>query len=362
MPLNARVFVAVTHDKKNKGVWDVRRSGSTIKEVALKAGVSPMTVSRVLNNQDVVRETTKRRVFDAIRELNYRPSIMARSLANGRSLCVGLLYTNPSHGYLSELLLGTLSACRERQHLLVVEKPDEELLRKDPQYVEQTFLRSSIQALVVAPPLSEDADFMAKIAAAEIRYISLGPVHWGNGLSICIDEVAASCDMTNHLLELGHRDIGLIRGPAGHAASALRFEGYKRAIEKAGIPVNERLIADGNFDYHSGREAARKLLSGKKKPTAIFATNDDMACGAIGYAYEQGLRIPRDLSVVGFDDSPSAAANWPPLTTIRQPVREMAEIAVRLLDADFMTIAPDQRQRVVPHTLIKRESARTLLV
>jgi len=335
----------------------VRRNGSTIKEVAEKAGVSRVTVSRVLNNQDVVRETTRRRVHDAIKELNYRPSIMARSLANGRSLCVGLFYSNPSHGYLSELLLGTLSACREHQHLLVVDKPDEELMRSDPEYIEMNVLQSSIQALVVAPPLSEDEVFMAKIQQADIQHVSLGPKHWANGFSVSIDEVAAAEEMTNYLIDLGHRRIGFIEGPSEHAASLYRREGYRRALKTHGIELNETLIATGKFDYPSGRSAARKILEQNEQPTAIFACNDDMACGAIGLAHELGLKVPDDISIVGFDDSPNAAASWPPLTTVRQPVRRMAEIAVNLLDVDEQGLLPEDRHQTVEHTLIIRDSA-----
>lgn len=335
---------------------------STIKDVAALARVSQMTVSRVLNNRTSVKESTRLRVQEAMRELNYRPNIMARNLAGRAGLFIGLVYRNPSYGYLSEFLLGALGACRQLGHYLIVEEPllDQEVV--DLEEIEKRFLDTSIQALIVVPPLSDDPHFIDTLERTGISFVRVSPtLDEYKGLGVGMDDASAACEMTEYLLDLGHEDVAIIKGPPDHIASRLRFSGYQRAYEKRGKTLDDSAVLSGDFTYLSGMEATRVLLARETPPTAIFACNDDMAAGAIAAAHQAGLNIPEDISIVGFDDTENAASMWPPLTTIRQPIRDMARSAILLLENAFEDWdSPDQAEsdkRILDYELIVRGSA-----
>ena len=309
-----------------------KKQTATIKEVAERAQVSQMTVSRVLNDQSSVKDTTRKRVQEAMRALNYRPNIMARNLAGRAGLFIGLIYRNPSYGYLSEFLLGALDTCRRLGHYLIVEEPLVDDNMVDLEQIEKRFLDMSIQALIVVPPLSDNPKLIDTLERTGISFVCISPKLDGyTGPSVRMKDRAAAHDMTQYLLDLGHSRIGLIKGPPDHRASKLRLAGYSDALTKAGINIDEALIETGDFTYVSGMQSATKMLAQPTPPTAIFATNDDMASGAIAAAHQAGLRVPHDVSVVGFDDTANASAMWPALTTIRQPIREMASSAIQLL-------------------------------
>lgn len=334
----------------------------TINDVADLASVSPMTVSRVLNNKGVVKDSTRRRVQEAMRALNYRPNLMARSLAGRSGLFIGLIYRNPSYGYLSEFLLGALSTCRRLGHNLVVEEPFLDRKMVDLELIERRFLDTSIQALIVVPPLSDDPQLIDVLERTKIAYICVSPrLNSYAGASVGMNDIDAAREMTEYLLGLGHRRIGFIKGPADHRASELRLTGYKQAFEAKGVPIDTSVIGEGDFTYVSGMLAAKKLLCAQKPPTAIFASNDDMAIGAITAVHQSGLLVPHDVSVVGFDDTAAASSTWPPLTTIRQPIREMANAAIEILEgivgeADSVVSRQPKKLRL-PHKLVVRESA-----
>ncbi|MEL7110342.1 MAG: LacI family DNA-binding transcriptional regulator [Pseudomonadota bacterium] len=309
-----------------------KKPTATIKEVAERANVSQMTVSRVLNDQSSVKETTRKRVQEAMRALNYRPNIMARNLAGRAGLFIGLIYRNPSYGYLSEFLLGALDACRELGHYLIVEEPLVDDNMVDLEQIEKRFLDMSIQALIVVPPLSDDPKLIDTLIRTGISFVCVSPKpNTYNGPSVRMDDRAAARDMTQYLLDQGHESIGLIKGPPDHRSSDLRLAGYRDALTSAGKKVDLNHVKSGDFTYVSGMRSASDLMSIENPPTAIFATNDDMAAGAIAAAHQAGMRVPQDLSIVGFDDTANASAMWPALTTVRQPIREMARSAIQLL-------------------------------
>lgn len=333
----------------------------TIKDVAEFASVSPMTVSRVLNDQGMVKEATRKRVLEAMRALNYRPNLMARSLAGRSGLFIGLIYRNPSYGYLSEFLLGALSSCRRLGHNLVVEEPFLDRNLVNLELIERRFLDTSIQALIVVPPLSDDPQLIDVLERTKIAYVCVSPrLGTFAGASVGMDDIAAAREMTSYLLDLGHDRIGLIKGPVDHRASKLRLTGYTQALAERGIPVDPSILGEGNFTYVSGMHAAKTILQADNPPTAIFASNDDMAAGAIATAHQSGLRVPEDVSVVGFDDTATASAVWPPLTTIRQPIRKMADSAIETLErlvAEANSPSKVRPQKLcLPHKLIVRES------
>lgn len=332
-----------------------RRVSVTIREVAQHAGVSQMTVSRVLNQPELVRKETCERVEVAIKALNYRPNILARGLAGGKSLFIGLIYENPSFNYLGELLLGALNTCREEGHHLVVENFLGDALDGGQETLRDRLRDAGVDGLIVCPPLGEDPRVGAALREAGIPFVQISPGDAGpSDAFVMIDDVAAADRMTQYLIDRGHRDIGLILGAPTHKSSAARERGYRAAMARNGITVSGDLIAAGAFTYRSGMKATQALLAASQRPTAIFASNDDMAAGAIAAAHQAGLHVPADLSIVGFDDTPMASAVWPGLTTIRQPIAEMARAAVQLLAPPRGT--PRKTGIVLDVTLVERDS------
>lgn len=334
-----------------------RRGQATLREVADRAGVSQMTVSRVLNTPDLVRHETRARVHEAMDALSYRPNLMARSLAGGSSLFLGLVCDNPSNSYLAELLIGALGACRGAGHHLVIEEvTDAEA--GDPQGVARRLRQGGLDGVVLAAPRSDDPELAEALRRLGVPFVLISPGHAAAGsLSVAIDDEVGARAVTRHLIEAGHRRIGFIQGPSGQTASAARRRGYEAALAEAGVAADGSLVAGGDFTYESGVKAAETLMDLASRPTAMFASNDDMAAGAIAAAGRRGLRVPDDLSVAGFDDTQVARTIFPALTTIHQPIREMAVEAVAMLaEACAAAVPPAPRRHLADVRLVARES------
>lgn len=334
--------------------------GVTVQDVARAAGVSAMTVSRVMNGGTNVRENTRKAVLAAVEQLNYRPNAAARSLAAGGTAQIGLLYANPSAGYLSQFLIGALEAARRAGCHLVLESCADDGASAQEEAVRQ-LIDAEVRGVVLPPPLSESAAVRAALAEAGIPWaaIAMGSQEAGT-LNVRIDDFEAARAMTRHLIELGHREIGFIKGHYNQVASAERQRGFVAALEEAGIDPASARVEQGLFTYRSGLDAAERILEGPGAPTAIFASNDDMAAAAVGVAHRRGLHVPGDLSIVGFDDTAIATSIWPALTTIRQPISAMAEAAITMLlrrvrERPGETEATEEE--VLPHELVLRESA-----
>lgn len=304
---------------------------ATLRDVAAAADVSQMTVSRVLNAPEQVRPETRERVQAAIKALNYRPNLMARGLAGGRALVIGLAYDNPSGSFLADFLLSTLGAIRAAGHSLVVEQVTEADLNEPAVFAER--LRGvGVRHLLMIPPLSENAPVIEALRSEDIAVALIATgVGSAAAIRIGIDDHAAAAAMTAYLIGQGHRRIGFIGGAANQSSSAARLAGYHAALADAGIDADPDLVMDGTFTYRSGMVASEALLAVRDRPSAIFASNDEMAAGAIAAVYRAGLSVPGDVSVAGFDDTAVAARVWPPLTTVAQPLAEMAARAVAAL-------------------------------
>jgi LacI family transcriptional regulator len=353
--------VSTPSTKAAKNSKSVRRRGDavTIHEVAKRAGVSPMTVSRVINSNSNVRDEKRELVLRAVRELNYTPNVAARSLAAAQGTRIALIYTNPSSSYLSELLVGALDGAERTAAQLVIESWDH--VKQSAERVAARKLAQAVAGVILPPPLCESKAVCAELVAADIPVIAIAAGRFRPEISsVRIDDFRAARDMTEHLISFGHTRIGFIKGHPNQTASALRYEGFVAAMTNAGLTVDPLLVHQGFFTYRSGLEAAEKLLDRKKAPTAVFASNDDMAAAVVSVAHRKGLDVPRDISVVGFDDTASATTVWPELTTVRQPIAAMAATAIELLqrgvrgrkDGDSRVVL----DHVVPHTLIKRDS------
>lgn len=342
---------------------NARRSGSvvTIHDVALHAGVSPMTVSRVINSETNVREETRARVAASIKALRYSPNMAARSLASADTLHIGILYTNPSAAYLGEFLPGSLEQSGLSGSRLVIEQCGG--AGGECEAV-QRLIMGGIDGIVLPPPLCDSQASLKMLEEAGLPAVLVASGRPAKShCAVSIDDFEAARTMTRHLLALGHRRIGFIRGHPNQTASAQRFHGYVQGMTETGLSVGADQVAQGYFTYRSGLEAAETLLDAFR-PTAIFASNDDMAVAAMSVAHRKGLDVPGDLSVAGFDDTPLATTVWPELTTVRQPIAEMAREAVRLLIEQVRARRAGRTQPVKHLTLdfklMKRQSAAAL--
>lgn len=303
----------------------------TIDDVAERAGVSAKTVSRVLNNEPNVRPAKREIVLQATRELGYKPNPAARSLAGARSFLIAHLHDNAVPEYVAAANDGIYAACRALGYFLLPERV--EPTAEDRIDRLETFLATARpDAVVLTPPLCDDPATIEVLKRAGLRYASVSARTGTTESSVFRhDERQAARDMVNHLISLGHQSIAMIAGPSGHKAASARVDGYHDAMKAAGITTSDVWMKLGDYTMRSGLEAAQQLLDKPDRPTAIFAANDDMAVGALTAALATGLRIPEDISIAGYDDTRLASAVWPPLTTIRQPVREMAKRAAESL-------------------------------
>lgn len=336
-----------------------QRNAPTISDVAARAGVSPMTVSRVINGESNVRAETRTRVEAAIKALDYSPSSAARTLAGGEEIRIGLLHSNPSFNYLSQLLVGSLDQASRLNVQLIVEKCDDEA--EEASAVDH-LIRARLDGIILTPPLSESLPVLEAIHQRNIPVVAVATGRapdWA--LSVSINDHAAAYEMTKHLAALGHTRIGFIKGNPRQTASEERLDGYREALKDAGLPDAPELIAPGLFTYRSGLDAAEQLLELENPPSAIFASNDDMAAATVAIAHRRGLDVPSDLTVCGFDDTALATTIWPELTTIRQPVFEMSRTAVDLLVREVRARNASPKTLNHPHvmvdyTLIRRQS------
>jgi LacI family transcriptional regulator len=326
-----------------------RRQGApTLADVAARARYAPMTVSRVINGARNVSPQARAAVLAAIAELRYSPNLAARSLAGAQQVRVGMLYSNPSAAFLSELLVGALTQARESHAQLVVQGCDAE--QQAVALVEE-FLASGIDGLILPPPLCDSKLIHKVVLKQRAIAVALASANPPPGLiSVRIDDHAAAAAMTRYMLALGHRRIGFICGDPNLTASACRLEGYRSAQKAARIAVDKSLIRSGSFTYRSGLLAAEQLLTLARPPTAIFAGNDDMGAAAVAVAHRRGLQVPKHLTVCGFDDTFFSRSIWPQLTTVHQPIAAMASEAVAAVVK--MVMARRERVEINPESSV----------
>ncbi len=314
----------------------------TIDDVARTAGTSTKTVSRVLNNEPNVREAMRQRVLSAVAALNYRPLNSARSLATHRSFMIGLLYDNRSPSYIMEVQAGVLEACEARHYSMMV-RP---LVSTAPDFVEQVediVSRHQPDGLILTPPITDHVQLLERLRKSGLPFASIAPRRPEDCIGVMLREREAAAAMVEHLVSLGHRRIAHILGDPDHGAGIWRLAGYRDGLKRAGLKEDRTYMIQGRFSFDSGVTAMRQLLALPKRPTAVFAADDDMAVGAIWAAAEAGVSVPGEISICGFDDTLIAAQVWPPLTTIHQPVREMGrrateELLLRVLDKGDATM------------------------
>jgi len=321
--------------------------------------VSKKTVSRVINRSPLLNDDTRKKVEDVIGQLGYVPNPQARALALRRNFLVGLVHDNPNAQTVMNVQQGMLEAIHDSEFEMVVRPVD----RGSATMLEDLRLfleRQRLFGVLLMPPISEN-DAVAKLCTdLGCRYVRMGsaeldtPEHM-----VASNDREAVREATQYLIAQGHRRIGLVAGPHGFRSARERRLGFEEAMRDAGISLPRSMIAEGNYRFESGLIAAERLLDVVPRPTAIFSSNDEMAAGVIHAACQRGLIVPRDLSVIGFDDTPIAAHMWPPLTTVRWPIASMARSAALKL---ITGIADNDDESSVPEpsmflsTLIRRGS------
>ena len=331
---------------------------NSIADVAMRAKVSVKTVSRVLNREPYVREETIQKVNQAIKELKYTPNASARSLRSMRSYNIGLIYSNPSPYYITEIQAGTTQQCKDSNYDILIHPCN----YQSPDIIEEIsslITNKKVDGLILTPPLSDMSNLVSHLSEMNAAFVCISSGHHiPDSASIYCDERDAAREITEYLVSLGHRDIAFIMSHPDHGGSQERYQGFRDALAKKHIDFNPARIKQGYFSVESGRECADELLLSKSPPSAIFASNDDMAVGAIIAAQQLGLNVPDDLSVVGFDDSPIAEHIWPRLTTMRQPIRSLAMSAVVNLVEQLSVSKSKHKFQQLKCELSIRESAR----
>ncbi len=327
----------------------------TIIDVAREAGVSIKTVSRVLNREAGVHEQTREQVLAVVERLRYRPKLSARSLAGARSFLIGLLYYDPSAAFIGAAQKGAVVRCRDAGYHLVVESIEDGAPDVGMQ-VEQMVSALRPDGMILTPPLCDNPRILKVLAERGTPVVLISPAEHDSALmTVRMDDVRAAEEVTQLLIGLGHERIAFVRGASDQVASGLRHAGFERAMKEHGLAVDPALVCQGDFSFDGGVRCARQLLGLRRRPTAVFASNDEMALGVLAEAPRQGLAVPEDLSIAGFDDSASASRVFPSLTTVRQPLEEMARLAVDLLIIPGEQAA-SEAERVLEHRLVVRDS------
>jgi LacI family transcriptional regulator len=315
----------------------INMRSATIKDVAKRAKVSLKTVSRVINHEPSVLESTRKRVEQAVAELNYQPDQSARSLRSAKSYSLGMVYDNPNAYYVISMQNGVLSVCRETGFGLQIHPCDS----NSPRLAEELrdlVQRSRLAGLVLAPPMSERLDLIQYLDAHKIKFvriISAAEDPRDGYPCVFVDDRDAAYAVTEHLIQLGHQRIGFLWGGKAHRSSPERFKGYEEALKHYGIAVEKALIVEGDYSFDDGFRGARKLFGLKHPPTAIFGSNDEIAAGVLAAAKSANMNVPYDLSIAGFEDSPFSRQCWPALTTAKQATEDIARRATERLIAEL---------------------------
>jgi LacI family transcriptional regulator len=309
----------------------------------------------VINDSPFVKPDTRQKIARIIDELGYEPDPQARGLAFRRSFLVGFIYDNPNPQYVVHAQQGLLDRLKGTGFELVV-RP---CVRSSPSFITEmrAFVeRQKLSGVVLFPPVSEDERLIALLRDLGCPYVRVAAVALDKPAAMLVThDGEGAAEAARYIASLGHRQIGHICGPASFRSSEIRRQGFADGLAACGITLDRAYVKEGGYTFESGLAQAEALLSLEPRPTAIFTGNDEMALGVYHAARDAGLQVPRDLSVVGFDDSPIASRVWPPLTSVRLPIRDMGRHAADLLlNQDDAPAAP--APRVTP-TLVIRGSA-----
>jgi LacI family transcriptional regulator len=309
----------------------VRRT--TIREVARRAGVSHQTVSRVINNSPEVSESTRALVQQAIAELDYHPNAQAVGLSRNRSDIVGVVAQSVTSSYFAQIVDGIAEALQCHGRFMLLTRTDSTTQQESINLLQRS---RRIDGMIIILPLEASLEQARQLAKSRLPLVLVDLQYDLDAHYISVNNFHGAYSATEYLIKLGHRRIGLIGGREELPVAQTRLDGYQAALRYYGLPFDPTLIVPGDFMMPSGEASVARFLALEQPPTAVFATNDPMALGAIGALRQHRLNVPEDISVVGFDDTPEARNGLPPLTTIRQPLWDMGKCAAdyvcRLID------------------------------
>lgn len=333
----------------------------TINDVAKLASVSIKTVSRVMNSESSVRDSTRDKVRAAIKQLNYQPNQAARSLASTKSYTIAFIYDNPNAYYIIDMQNGILAECRKQGYELLIHPCDSKCdnIIADLIHMVQ---HSRVAGLVLTPPFSEMPEIITALSHLNVNMIRIiSGEQQPDDLSPCImvNDKNAAFNVTQHLIDLGHHNIGFLNGGLEHLSSHQRLAGYKQALIDNRLEVKESFIIQGDYSFEAGVNGANQLLKQSVKPTAIFACNDEIAAGALFAARLQNFKVPGELSIIGFENSPFSRQTWPKLTTADQPNQIIAQHATSLLIAATRKRSlPIVSNSFIPELIIRGSTAK----
>ncbi|WP_394728834.1 LacI family DNA-binding transcriptional regulator [Altererythrobacter sp. GH1-8] len=333
----------------------------TINDVAALAGVSKKTVSRFINKSPLMSPETRDKVSAAIERLGYVPNPQARALALRRNFMIAMLHDNPNAQTVLNFQKGVLSAIKDTELALAV-RPVDRTSSDLLQDIESFLSKQRPLGVLILPPVSERDDIVELCKRLDVEYIRIGstaldtPEH-----CVASNDREIVRQLVTALLDKGHRDIGFVRGPDGFRSPVEREAGFRDAFAAAGIAPPEHLISKGSYRFESGLRAGHELLGRADRPSAIFASNDEMASGVLHAAHELGVCVPDQLELVGFDDTATASHVWPPLTTVHWPIEEMGRLAAMKLVPGFLgdvLTRGELSQVVVPSHIVERATAK----
>jgi LacI family transcriptional regulator len=328
----------------------------TILHIAEEAGVSYQTVSRVINNRPDVAAETRERVQHVIATLGYQPNAIARSLASKRTRTLGLITADLSEYFYAQMIVGAQAEARNQGYRFMLGSVERNP-HNEPEFVRMMAERHVDGLLLARIGTATENDYINQLLQDSVPLVTTSYHLQDAPLTVVdVDNVAGANMATRHLLELGHRHIAMITGPMDIQSAHDRVTGYTQALAEAGFGTEQSLIAHGDWQHRSGYLAMQDLLARGRRFTAVFAHNDSMAIGALHALRQARLRVPQDISIVGYDDRPEAAYADPPLTTIRQPTHEVGVIATRLLIQAIEQPAMAPQQILLGVELIQRDS------
>lgn len=330
----------------------------TVKDVAKRAGVSPSTVSRVIADHPRISEATKQRVRAAMRELQYYPNAIARSLVRQRSQTIGVALSRSAEAALSnpffpEVLRGIGSVAQQERYTITLStatSPEDEYAQ-----CMELLRQRRVDGLILLTARSEDR-LVQSLLEEGYPFVVIGRVPHEDVVCVNNDNIAAAYQATMHLVELGHRCIAFIGGPPELIVSQDRLDGYRKALEESGIPYDADLVQVTDFSYEMGRAAASSLIARRPDITAILAVDDMLALGGLAAAREAGMEVPRQLSVIGFNDTPVCPHVAPPLTSVSIPIFDLGVRAAEQLCALLDGESPRKRAVLLPASLVRRAS------
>jgi LacI family transcriptional regulator len=303
----------------------------TLKDVAKRAKVSIKTASRVVNGEAFVAEATRARVLKAVRDLGYVANLSAKRLATGSTFNLGLVFHNASWHYILDVQRAILETARPAGYNMVLQ-PCDAANEDDVRAVLRLYSQHIVDGYLFTPPADNSSRLLDELCRLDVPFVRLTPFDRAKPWPyVAATDRQGAHDMTQYLLSLGHTRIGYVIGPIEQKAAHDRLAGYQSALADARLDFDPVLVKQGRDHFESGAAAGRELLDLTRPPSAIFCNNDEMAAGVMAAAFERGLRVPEDVSVAGFDDIPLARQVWPPLTTVQQPIYQIAQTATDLL-------------------------------